>query len=460
MSFDLAGKVTFIAQGPTGQPLQPGDRVRAGQLLAAVDDRQLQSDRDQAQARVTEAQQEQVARQAQVAVAQAQVAQAQAQVAEAEAQVNRSRSALNLAETELRRYEGLAQQGIVSPSDLDVRRNQVQDALAGLRATEARVSAAQGEVSAARAQQLATEGQLKAAGARITTAEAGVAQATLAMEKAKLYAPFDGLVGHLNLRLGEYYVPQGGTAQLDQADGAGSVPIVLYDPMELVVEVALPADGQLQAELGQVAFVLTQASEPELGSGSGSEPGSGLGLEQANPVQSQMQSPIQGRVMAIAPAIDPSLRSRQVTIAIERGGELLQHGDWVTAMVVTATAEAAVTVPLEAVVYRDRQPYVFVADALEKDVSATGASMPVLPGSASVGKGDRRPNRGLALTQQRPVQLGISGLTEQQILSGVGVGEAVVVEGQSRLAGNMPVQLLDGLGTNWSAELPGKSDLN
>lgn len=436
LNFDLPGKVTFIANGPHGQPLRPGDNVVAGQLLAAVDDRRLQSDLAQAQAGVLEAQEQLAAQQAQVAAAQAQIAQAQAQVAEAQAQVSRSRSALSLRDKEMQRYGTLAAQGVISASDLDGQRNGVDDAQAQLWASEARVSAAQGEVTAARAQLLAAQQQQRAAQARISTAEAKLAQVEVSLEETKLYAPFDGVVGHLNLRLGEYYAAQGGTAQLAQDDAAvaASVPIVLFDPGQLVVEVSLPADGEMQPQVGQPAYILSQASAAlPLAGRAGETAGAALPLGHSSPIHpSEIHpSPIRGRVVAVTPAVDPSLRSRQVTVAIEQGAEQLQYGDQVTAMVVTATAEDAVTIPLDAISVRDRQPYVFVAE----------------PGPKGE-KGERSKN-GEGRARQRPVELGIASGTEQQVLRGLAAGERVVVEGQSRLVDQMPLRDLGAGGDRW-----------
>ncbi len=420
LSFDRSGKVTFIASGEDGGVLRAGDRVRKGQLLATIDDRNLQAELQRARAAVIEAQEQVAAQQAQVAAQQAQVAQAQsqevqaqAQVQEAEAQVRRDRSSLTLAQTELERDESLYADGVIPASNLDTRRNTVASERSNLAASEARVTSAQGQVQAAQsqvkaaqAQVLAAQEQLSATKARVATAETGIVQANVALEDTNLYAPFDGIVSFVNLRLGERYEPSlDGTSQLDPNDatGASTVPIVLVDPTNLEASLALSAEGGDRVEIGQSAYLLkgqniTAASLNVEAFGDLSKL-SLVDLAEAS-----------GTVVAVTPSVNPGLRTRETTVAVGQGAEKLQHGDRVTAFVATSTVEGAVTVPPNAVVLRDRRPYVFV----------------VVDG----------------MVEQRPVKLGIAGLNEQQVLAGVRAGEKVVTEGQTRLVDETPVRVV------------------
>ncbi|MGD1920014.1 MAG: efflux transporter periplasmic adaptor subunit, partial [Pleurocapsa sp.] len=75
-------------------------------------------------------------------------------------------------------------------------------------------------------------------------------------------------------------------------------------------------------------------------------------------------------------------------------------------------AENAVVVPLNAITYRDRTPYIFV-----------------------VGEDNK--------AEQRQVNLGIKGLAKQQVLSGIEPGETIITQGQNRLANGTPVQALN-----------------
>jgi multidrug efflux pump subunit AcrA (membrane-fusion protein) len=45
--------------------------------------------------------------------------------------------------------------------------------------------------------------------------------------------------------------------------------------------------------------------------------------------------------------------------------------------------------------------------------------------------------------EQRPVELGITGIRQREILQGVEPGELVVEQGQNRLVDETPVEMLD-----------------
>ena len=117
------------------------------------------------------------------------------------------------------------------------------------------------------------------------------------------------------------------------------------------------------------------------------------------------------QVIAVNPAVNPGERSIEVTSRITSNRTSLKHGQNVTTWVATDEASAATVVPLNAVVYRDQQPYVFVVDSASNKV------------------------------EQRPVEVGIEGLSERQIISGVAEGEMVVVAGQNRLVDGASVQI-------------------
>ena len=127
LAFDVDGEVTYIADRD-GRNLREGDRVTKGELLAQIDDRQLQADVNKAQAAVTEAREQKAATAAEVAQAQSQVAQARAQVGQMRAQLNQAKAVRNLAQSELNRYQQIFNQGAISASDIDSRRNDLLNA--------------------------------------------------------------------------------------------------------------------------------------------------------------------------------------------------------------------------------------------------------------------------------------------------------------------------------------------
>lgn len=404
LTFETEGDVTFLANRGDRR-LREGDRVRGGELLARIDDRDLVADVEQARATVAEAQQQQAAAAAEVARAQSQVAQARTQVQEAQAQLQTALSASNLAGTNVERYRTLLNQGAISQLEFDQRQNTLQDSQAQVQAAQAGVAAAQQQVVSAQTQVTAAQQQLQARQSAIDTAQARLSQAQVALEGASIYAPFDGVVAYLNYSLGEYFTPQAVTTQLggDYQGILERIPMVVIDPAryEVLVDLAGPTGDQVQ--VGQEALV---ASEPT------------VGFSRSDTMDSRTliaNARARGEVFAVNPAVSPGGRAIEARIRLNPSTTAtLRHGEQVLTWIAVDENPDAVVVPLDAVVRRDQVPYVFVVD----------------------------PEAGVV--EQRQVEMGITGITQQAILSGVEAGEQVVIGGQNRLVDGAMVQIVDG----------------
>ena len=414
LAFEVEGDVTYIADR-NGRELREGDRVSKGELLARVDDRELLADVSQAQAAIAEAQQNRAAAAAQVAQAQAQLQQARSQVQQVQAQVNKAQTSRNLAQTNLERYRLLAEEGAISESEFDSRVSTVQDAEADVAATSAEVAAAQGQVSSAQAQVQAAQEQYKATQSAITTAQARLTQAQVALEGASLYAPFDGIVAYLNINEGEYYSPQAVSSQLggDYQGILNRVPMVIIDPSQYEVIVDLAGSNGDRVKTGQPAFI---ASEGNIQQSVGNNAGNSAFTDSNSNTQQEFlanNARARGEVFAVNPAITPGGRAIEATVRLqpETTGNI-KHGEQVLTWIGVAEEPNAVVVPLNAVVYRDQTPYVFV-------VNSEG------------------------VIEQRQVQLGIRGITQQQIISGVEPEESVVTQGQNRLVDGAEVRIVN-----------------
>ena len=416
LAFEIEGDVTYIADR-NGRELREGDRVTKGELLATVDDRELLADVSQAQAAIAEAQQNRAAAAAQVAQAQAQVQQARSQVQQVQAQVNKAQTSRNLAQTNLERYQLLAREGAISESEFDSRVSTLQDAGADVFAAEAEVAAAQGQVSSAEAQVRAAEEQYKATESAITTAQARLTQAQVALEGARLYAPFDGIVAYLNINEGEYYSPQIVSSQLggDYQGILNRIPMVIIDPSQYEVIVDLAGSNGDLVEIGQPAFVASETSiEQSLGTPNDNNPAfSDRSSDKLSQEILVDNARARGEVFAVNPAISPGGRAIEATVRLfPETTRDIKHGEQVLTWIAVAQEPQAIVVPLNAVVYRDQTPYVFV-------VNSEG------------------------VIEQRQVQLGIRGITKQQIISGVEPNESVVTQGQNRLVDGAEVKIVN-----------------
>jgi multidrug efflux pump subunit AcrA (membrane-fusion protein) len=416
LAFEIEGDVTYIADR-NGRELREGDRVTEGELLASVDDRELLADVSQAQAAIAEAQQNRAAAAAQVAQAQAQVQQARSQVQQVQAQVNKAQTSRNLAQTNLERYRLLVEEGAISESEFDSRVSTLQDAGADVIAASAEVAAAQGQVSSAEAQVQAAQEQYKATESAITTAQARLTQAQVALEGARLYAPFDGIVAYLNINEGEYYSPQIVSSQLggDYQGILNRIPMVIIDPSQYEVIVDLAGSNANQVENGQLALIASEGNieQPVGTSNDNSRAFSDRNSDKLSQEILVDNARARGEVFAVNPAISPGGRAIEATVRLfPETTRDIKHGEQVLTWIAVDREPQAVVVPLNAVVYRDQTPYVFV-------VNSQG------------------------IIEQRQVQLGIRGITQQQIISGVEPEESVVTQGQNRLVDGAEVRIVN-----------------
>ena len=199
---------------------------------------------------------------ASVAQAQSQVAQARAAVDQAQAQLGQARSARDLAQTEFQRYQTLYNQGATSASDLDNRRSTVTDATAQIQVAQGQVSSARSQVDTAQAQVAAAQQQLRASDSQIETARSRLAQAEVALEGTRLYAPFDGIVAYFNIRENEYYSVQAVSSQTgNYQELLNRVPIVVIDPnqFEVTADFSILAGSRVRS--GQTTLVTSGVSE-------------------------------------------------------------------------------------------------------------------------------------------------------------------------------------------------------
>jgi HlyD family secretion protein len=222
--------------------VREGDQVKAGQVIATLDDEQVKARVDQAQSNVAQAEARLSRARHEVAVLQAQleqsrlgvnqarvdaegrVGQAQAQVAAAEASLARAEADYKQARADAERFTALAEQG-------DAPAREGEQARAAADAHKAVVQAARKQVEAARGAYLATkasldnpairaaqataiEQQIRQAQADIQSAEAEAARARAQLQEAlanrndlQIVAPFDGTVATRSAEPGEVVSP-------------------------------------------------------------------------------------------------------------------------------------------------------------------------------------------------------------------------------------------------------------
>ena len=255
----------------------------------------------------------------------------------------------------------------------------------------AELSQAQAQLSIARAnlkrnQELVAENfvarrVLDESQASLQVAEAQVALAQARLGRMRITAPFDGTLGLRSVNLGDYV-----------KDGADLVN--LEDTSALTVDFRLPERYQSRIAAGQVVQVKLDAL-----------PGQNFSA----------------RVQAVDPLLDANGRSVSVraTLPPSPKGEL-RPGMFARVTTIFSVNEAALVVPEEAIVPQAGKQFVF---RLEDE-----------------GEGDAKKR----VSRRVEVQLGVRRGPQVQVMSGLSVGDTVVVAGQQRLQKDgTPVRVVD-----------------
>ncbi len=432
--FEASGEVTYLAQ-IDGRDLREGDFVQAGQLLATIDDRTYQSNIRTAESELVVAQESQSQAEARLAQAQANLAAAESdlrlaevdyqrqlslydvEVAQSRANLTAAESDLQLARSEYNRGRELFEAGAISASEVDVYENRVNQSESAVEVAQQslakadqvasgeidtyrnRVEQSETNIQVNRQSVLAAEDDVRTAAARVDSAQASLNNAEVALEDTQLVSPIDGIVAFLNIREGDYWSTQS-IRTTDYQSVVETVPIIVVNPDELEVVVEVPAFEGARLKTGQNAYIvpderMSQASV------------SGLTDETLVTLATA-----EGSLFAVNPAVTPGGRATEVRIRITDNVESLRVGAQVSVWIEAETNPSATTIPLGTVVFRERDPFIFVVDGDTNTV------------------------------EQRPIRQGIEGLGSIEISSGVSPGELVVTEGRNRLVDGAPIEII------------------
>ena len=296
-------------------PVEPGDEVKAGQILASMDTGSLQAELEQMQALLA---------QSQADYAKVVAGNRAEDIRQAEAQLASAESRMELASTQLARYQMLADRGAISQNDLDHYTNEARNANANLQETQEHLAAI---VSGSRPEDIA------AAEAAVAAAEAQVAIIQTQIEEASIRAPFDGVVTHTYATIGAIVTPT--TTASATASATSSSILALSSGLEVEVDVS-------EANIGQVA--VEQVVEI---------------VADAFPNQT-----FQGRVKRIAPeaVIENNVTTFQVLVELLSGQDALRSGMTVDAIFIGDTITDTLMVPTVAIATENGQLGVQVAD--------------------------------------------------------------------------------------------------
>jgi RND family efflux transporter MFP subunit len=335
-----------------------GDRVTAGTPILVVSP-------DQAAAEVNAAA-------ANIGAAQAARNSAAAQLRSLQARRSELEANLALAQEEYERSLYLVEQGALSQQTLDIDARDLEVAQAGLAAAQQEIAAAQ---------------------ANLTQADASLGQATANRDAAQealatrtVIAPFDGIVGDINVKLGEYVSPT-------------TVVTTITENARLELDLEVPIAERDRLSLGLPVELLTSGSDEVL---------------------------TRGSITFISPQADAATQTLLVKAGFNNAAGRLRDAERVDARIIWSQ-EPGVLVPTSAITRLGGQTFVYIADeGSEEELPPPQALPPDMPPVTQVAR-------------LRPVQLGDIQGNNYAVLDGLQAGETIVVSGILNLQDGTPI---------------------
>jgi HlyD family secretion protein len=354
--------------------VREGDRVKKGQMLAQLEDVQPAADMDATQASLEAARTDAIA--------------AEAALNTSDADLNRAKSDAERSELDWTRAQGLYKDALVSKSDYDSQKAAHQTAVAMLAQAQARVAQA--------------KAQKDSAERRITQASANLTHAADVLKKTTYQAPFDGVVTNLPVREGE-------TVVIGIQNSPGSTLMTIADMSVITAEVKVDETDIVNVQLGQPAEVTIDAIPHKTFKAVITEIGDNAIVRSTGVSTSQQVSASQ------------EAKDFKVVVTLQDPPDDLRPGLSATAKITTATRSNALTIPIQSLTVR-RQ-----ADLVPKDEK--GSVQAAAP--QKVVAKDKEEIQGVFILRNRkaefvPVETGIAGTTDIEVLKGLKEGDEIV----------------------------------
>ena len=190
---DVVSIAPQVAGNITSLLVNDNQHVKAGQVLAIIDQSDYRAAVDQATAGVQQAQ-------AAITTNEAEIAQQKAVISEAQATIDSDKAAEVFAAQNNQRFGTLANEGYGSVQNEQQATSQIASAKATVAKDEASLDAAQKQV-------VTLTDQLKQARAMLAQSQATLQQAQINLGYTTITSPVDGVIGDRTVRMGQYVQP-------------------------------------------------------------------------------------------------------------------------------------------------------------------------------------------------------------------------------------------------------------
>ncbi|MCX6627941.1 MAG: efflux RND transporter periplasmic adaptor subunit [Candidatus Solibacter sp.] len=381
------------AQGQIRELLvKEGDRVRKGQLLARIENVQPEADVEAQKATLNSAEADSNASEAGVKAADENLRTMQAMI-------DKDKSDLERAKAEYERSQALFNEHLLAKQDFDLRKYTYEAQLSTVKQSEMRLIQA-------RAQREQTVAQLASSQKRIAQYRAGLVRFNDILQKHNAYAPLDGVVTNLPVRVGETVVP-------GVQNSAASTMMTIADMSLITSEVKVDETDIVNVKLNQTADITIDAIPNRTFKGHVIEIGNTAILRSTGVAASQSAISSQ------------EAKDFKVVIALDNPPDEIRPGLSCTAKITTATRKNVLSIPIQALTVRQKgqlEPKpadgkVVKAAATKPDPVAEKAKKEELQGVFVVSGGK---------AVFKKVETGVTGATDIEVVSGLNEGDQIV----------------------------------
>lgn len=311
--------------------VEQGDRVRQGQVIARMDDRELVAQRNQILADLAQAQ-------ANLSLLQAgsrpeAIGQAQATVNQAQAEVGAAQTRLDLATQRTQRNQSLATEGAISRDRLDEVLNEERSARANLEQAKARLSNTRQQLNQQENGPRVQE--IEQAVAQVASVKARLQAIETQIDDTVIRAPFAGIITQRNATPGDFVTP---TSFSSTTSAATSVATLASD---LEIRAKVPEVDIGQIKLGQEVEIRADAYPNQV---------------------------FKGVVRLVAPEaiVEQNVTSFQVRVQLVTGKDQLRSGMNTDLTFLGKKLDQAMIVPTVAIVTNKGQTGVLIPDRNNK----------------------------------------------------------------------------------------------
>jgi HlyD family secretion protein len=363
--------------------VKEGDHIKKGDKLLLQENVQANADVQAQSATITSAESAVQAAEASYKAAQSDLVMQQAN--------------LEKAKQDFDRGQGLLKDGLIPKQDFDQRKTSYDGAVASVEASKARVQSLKAQLDQTRSQ--------------VNQTKAVLVRARDVLQKTAYVSPINGIVSYLPVRLGEYVVP-------GIQNSTGSFLMTLSDMSVVTAEVKVDETDIVNVKIGQEADVTIGAVPGKIFKGKVTEIGSQAVLRSSGLTTTQTTTSTQ------------EAKDFKVVVTLSNPPENVRPGLSTTAKIKTAERKNVVAIPIQALAVRTRKD---LEEAAKNAKNQTGSSVTLAaPPPAAPGDPKKDEVQGVFVVNGkkaafRPVETGISGITDIEITKGLQAGDEIVV---------------------------------